>query len=85
MKNRIVVIEKSTNKNITFVLFLPSSIYLKKMSDIIGTVTRKNSKNMTDRIGACYHQVFLGAVLSAKMNFVTFIRNETKIGISLRI
>ena len=47
MKNRIVVIEKSTNKNITFVLFLPSSIYLKKMSDIIGTVTRTNSKNMT--------------------------------------
>lgn len=40
---------------------------------------------MTDRTGACYHQVFLGAVLSAKMNFVTFIRNETKIGISLGI
>ena len=31
MKNRIVVIEKSTNKNRTFVLFfLPSSIYFQK-------------------------------------------------------
>ena len=49
IKNRIVVREKSTNKNRTFVLF--SYLYLytfKKMSDIIGTVTRTNSKNMTE-------------------------------------
>ena len=49
MKNRIVVIEKSTNKNRTFVLFSCLHLYtFKKMSDIIGTVTRKNSKNMTE-------------------------------------
>ena len=49
IKNRIVVREKSTNKNRTFVLFL-TFIYIlsKKMSDIIGTVTRTNSKNMTE-------------------------------------
>ena len=42
MKNRIVVIEKSTNKNRTFVLFSCLHLYtFKKMSDIIGTVTRK--------------------------------------------
>ncbi len=78
MKNRIVVIEKSTNENRTFVLFSCLHLYtFKKMSDIIGTVTRKNSKKY-DRTRAWYYQVFLGAVLSAKMNFVTFIRNETK-------
>ena len=49
IKNRIVVIEKSTNKNRTFVLFSCLHLYtFKKMSDIIGTVTRKNSKNMTE-------------------------------------
>jgi len=42
IKNRIVVIEKSTNKNRTFVLFSCVNLY-----DIIGTVTRTNSKNMT--------------------------------------
>ena len=48
IKNRIVVIEKSTNKNRTFVLFSCLHLYtFKKMSDIIGTVTRTNSKNMT--------------------------------------
>ena len=31
-----------------------------------------------DRTGAWYHQVFPSAVLSANMNFVTFIRNEIK-------
>ena len=49
IKNRIVVREKSTNKNRTFVLFSYLHLYtFKKMSDIIGTVTRKNSKNMTE-------------------------------------
>lgn len=48
MKNRIVVREKSANKN-TFVLFSCLHLYtFKKMSDIIGTVTRTNSKNMTE-------------------------------------
>ena len=48
IKNRIVVREKSTNKNRTFVLFSYLHLYtFKKMSDIIGTVTRTNSKNMT--------------------------------------
>ena len=42
IKNRIVVIEKSINKNRTFVLFSCVNLYtFKKMSDIIGTVTRK--------------------------------------------
>ena len=51
MKNRIVVIEKSTNKNRTFVLFSCFHLYtFKKMSDIIGTVTRTNSKKY-DRTG----------------------------------
>ena len=49
IKNRIVEREKSTNKNRTFVLFSCLHLYtFKKMSDIIGTVTRKNSKNMTE-------------------------------------
>ena len=48
MKNRIVVIEKSTNKNRTFVLFSCLHLYtFKNLFDIIGTVTRTNSKNMT--------------------------------------
>ena len=85
IKNRIVVREKSTNKNRTFVLFSCLPLYtFKKMFDIIGTVTRTNSKKY-DRTEAWYHQVFPGAVLSANMNFptgilrnVTFIRNEEK-------
>ena len=49
MKNRIVVIEKSTNKNRTFVLFSCVNLYtFKNLFDIIGTVTRTNSKNMTE-------------------------------------
>ena len=49
IKNRIVVREKSTNENRTFVLFSCLHLYtFKKMSDIIGTVTRTNSKNMTE-------------------------------------
>lgn len=49
MKNRIVVRKKSTNENRTFVLFSYVNLYtFKKMSDIIGTVTRKKSKNMTE-------------------------------------
>ena len=92
IKNRIVVREKSTNKNRTFVLFSCLHLYtFKKMSDIIGTVTRTNSKKY-DRTGAWYHQVFPSAVLSAKISFVTFIRNEVKrtsihhkISFSLRI
>ena len=92
MKNRIVVREKSTNENRTFVLFSCLHLYtFKKMSDIIGTVTRTNSKKY-DRTGAWYHQVFPSVVLSAKISFVTFIRNEVKktsihhkISFSLRI
>ena len=58
IKNRIVVREKSTNKNRTFVLFSCLHLYtFKKMSDIIGTVN---------------------TVLSVKISFVTFIRNEVK-------
>ena len=46
IKNRIVVIEKSTNKNRTFVLFSCVNLYtFKNLFDIIGTVTRTNSKN----------------------------------------
>ena len=42
IKNRIVVREKSTNKNRTFVLFSCLHLYtFKKMSDIIGTVNTK--------------------------------------------
>ena len=48
IKNRIVVREKSTNKNRTFVLFSCFHLYtFKNLFDIIGTVTRTNSKNMT--------------------------------------
>ena len=51
MKNRIVVIEKSTNKNRTFVLFSCVNLYtFKNLFDIIGTVTRTNSKKY-DRTG----------------------------------
>ena len=48
-KNRIVVRQKSTNESRTFVLFSYLRLYTsEKMSDIIGTVTRTNSKNMTE-------------------------------------
>ena len=48
IKNRIVVIEKSTNEDRTFVLFSCVNLYtFKNLFDIIGTVTRTNSKNMT--------------------------------------
>ena len=51
IKNRIVVIEKSTNKNRTFVLFSSVNLYtFKNLFDIIGTVTRTNSKKY-DRTG----------------------------------
>ena len=49
IKNRIVVIEKSTNEDRTFVLFSCVNLYtFKNLFDIIGTVTRTNSKNMTE-------------------------------------
>ena len=49
IKNRIVVREKSTNKNRTFVLFSYPPLYtFEIIFDIIGTVTRTNSKNMTE-------------------------------------
>ena len=51
IKNRIVVREKSTNKNRTFVLFSCLHLYtFKNLFDIIGTVTRTNSKKY-DRTG----------------------------------
>ena len=71
IKNRIVVREKSTNKNRTFVLFSCLHLYtFKKMSDIIGTVTRTNSKNMTEPEPGII-RVFPSAVLSAKISFPT--------------
>ena len=49
IKNRIVVIEKSTNKNRTFVLFSCVNLYtFKNLFDIIGTVTRTNSTTMKE-------------------------------------
>ena len=48
IKNRIVVREKVQIRIEHLYFFLPSSIYFQKMSDIIGTVTRTNSKNMTE-------------------------------------
>ncbi len=48
MKNRIVVIEKVQTR-IEHSFFSYVNLYtFKKMSDIIGTVTRKKSKNMTE-------------------------------------
>ena len=48
IKNRIVVREKSANENRTFVLFSCVNLYtFKNLFDIIGNVTRTNSKNMT--------------------------------------
>ena len=49
IKNRIVVREK-VQIRIEHLYFFLAFIYIlsKKMSDIIGTVTRTNSKNMTE-------------------------------------
>ena len=56
MKNRIVVKEKSTNKNRTFVLFSCVNLYtFKNLFDIIGTVTRTNSKDVYKRQTFGYH------------------------------
>lgn len=79
MKNRIVVIEKSTNKNRTFVLFSCPHLYtFKKMSDIIGTVNTVLYAKISFPTGI--------------LRNVTFIRNEVKkifihheISFSLRI
>ena len=92
IKNRIVVIEKSTNKNRTFVLFSCLHLYtFKKMSDIIGTVTRTNSKNMTGpevSIFRYFRVLFYPQILVLWLLFVT--RWEThlftiKMSFSLRI
>ena len=65
IKNRIVVREKSTNENRTFVLFSCLHLYtFKKMSDIIGTVNTVLSANMNFPTGI--------------LRNVTFIRNEEK-------
>ena len=92
IKNRIVVREKSTNKNRTFVLFSCLHLYtFKKMSDIIGTVTRTNSKNMTEpepgiiryfRVLFYPQKWILWLLFVTKQKWPLF---ETKIGISLRI
>ena len=92
IKNRIVVREKSTNKNRTFVLFSYLHLYtFKKMSDIIGTVTRTNSKNMTGpevSIFRYFRVLFYPQILVLWLLFVT--RWEThlftiKMSFSLRI
>ena len=92
IKNRIVVREKSTNKNRTFVLFSCLHLYtFKKMSDIIGTVTRTNSKNMTEPepgIIRYFRVLFYPQILVLWLLFVT--RWEThlftiKMSFSLRI
>ena len=92
IKNRIVVREKSTNKNRTFVLFSYLHLYtFKKMSDIIGTVTRTNSKNMTEPepgIIRYFRVLFYPQILVLWLLFVT--RWEThlftiKMSFSLRI
>ena len=92
IKNRIVVIEKSTNKNRTFVLFSCLHLYtFKKMSDIIGTVTRTNSKNMTEPepgIIRYFRVLFYPQIWILWLLFVTRQKwplFETKMGISLRI
>ena len=92
IKNRIVVIEKSTNKNRTFVLFSCLHLYtFKKMFDIIGTVTRTNSKNMTEpepSIIRYFRVLFYPQIWILWLLFVTRQKwplFETKIGVSLRI
>ena len=78
MKNRIVVREK-VQIRIEHLYFFLALIYIlsKIYVDIIGTVTRTNSKNMTG-LEVSIQQVFPSAVLSANMSFVTFIRNEVR-------
>ena len=92
IKNRIVVIEKSTNKNRTFVLFSCVNLYtFKNLFDIIGTVTRTNSKNMTGpevSIFRYFRVLFYPQILVLWLLFVT--RWEThlftiKMSFSLRI
>ena len=92
IKNRIVVREKSTNKNRTFVLFSCLHLYtFKNLFDIIGTVTRTNSKNMTGpevsifryfRVLFYPQKWILWLLFVTKQKWPLF---ETKIGISLRI
>ena len=65
IKNRIVVREKSTNENRTFVLFSCLHLYtFKKMFDIIGTVNTVLSAKISFPTGI--------------LRNVTFIRNEVK-------
>ena len=92
IKNRIVVREKSTNKNRTFVLFSYLHLYtFKKMSDIIGTVTRTNSKNMTESepgIIRYFQVLFYPQKWILWLLFVTRKKwhlFDTKMGVSLRI
>ena len=92
MKNRIVVIEKSTNKNRTFVLFSCVNLYtFKNLFDIIGTVTRTNSKNMTEPdpgIIRYFRVLFYPQIWILWLLFVTRKKwhlFNTKMGVSLRI
>ena len=92
IKNRIVVIEKSTNKNRTFVLFSCVNLYtFKNLFDIIGTVTRTNSKNMTELepgIIRYFQVLFYPQIWILWLLFVTRQKwplFEIKIGILLRI
>ena len=92
IKNRIVVREKSTNKNRTFVLFSCLHLYtFKNLFDIIGTVTRTNSKNMTEpepSIIRYFRVLFYPQIWILWLLFVTRQKwplFETKIGVSLRI
>ena len=92
IKNRIVVREKSTNKNRTFVLFSCVNLYtFKNLFDIIGTVTRTNSKNMTGpevSIFRYFRVLFYPQILVLWLLFVTRPKwplFKTKIGVSLRI
>ena len=92
IKNRIVVREKSTNKNRTFVLFSCLHLYtFKNLFDIIGTVTRTNSKNMTEpepSIISHFRVLFYPQIWILWLLFVTRQKwplFETKMGISLRI
>ena len=92
IKNRIVVREKSTNKNRTFVLFSCLHLYtFKNLFDIIGTVTRTNSKNMTEPepgIIRYFRVLFYPQIWILWLLFVTRQKwplFETKMGASLRI
>ena len=92
IKNRIVVREKSTNKNRTFVLFSCLHLYtFKNLFDIIGTVTRTNSKNMTGpevSIFRYFRVLFYPQILVLWLLFVTRWETHlftTKMSFSLRI